>query len=138
MMAAKVYKRGESANAHKMSLYDKPQCDTSPEMWMILRDQNQQDQTKTCRWGENCPHNQDGNCFFYHPPEHHFARPNLAKHGLEYLETLDLDSLVVDRSVSIQDDVDLASFNKLTDGEIIVPGMAPLSPKNLALAISLT
>ncbi|KAK4448989.1 hypothetical protein QBC34DRAFT_300243 [Podospora aff. communis PSN243] len=92
---------------------------------MILRDQNQQDHTKSCRWGENCPHNQDGNCFFYHPREHHFARPKLAKHGLEYLETLDLDSLVVDRAVSIQDDVDLASFNKLTDGEIIVPGAPP-------------
>ncbi|KAK0646769.1 hypothetical protein B0T16DRAFT_493683 [Cercophora newfieldiana] len=118
-MATKVHKQGQSP------LYTSPKCDTSLETWMMLREQNQQDQTKTCRWGENCPHNQDGNCFFYHPPEHHSARPKQAKHGLSFLETLDLDSLAGDRDVCIQDDVDLASFNKLTDGEIIVPGAPP-------------
>jgi len=89
---------------------------------MALRDHNQQEQTKPCRWGENCPHNQDGNCFFYHPPEHQNARPNQAKGGLDHLETIDLHTLVGDRDVRIEDDVDLASFNKLADGEIIVPG----------------
>jgi hypothetical protein len=126
-MATAVCTKGERPNIpQRSSLYNTPRCDT-PELWMILREQNQQDQTKTCRWGENCPHNQDGNCFFYHPPEHHFARPKQAKQGLEYLETLELNSLVVDRNVSIQDDVDLSSFNKLTDGEIIVPGKPPFS-----------
>ncbi|KAK0623752.1 hypothetical protein B0T14DRAFT_602262 [Immersiella caudata] len=124
-MATTMCKRGETPNIpQETTLNSTTRCDTL-EMWMILRDQNQQDQTKTCRWGENCPHNQDGNCFFYHPPEHQFARPKQAKQGLEYLETLDLNSLVVDRNVSIQDDADLSSFNKLTDGEIIVPGAPP-------------
>ena len=33
-----------------------------------------------------------------------------------------MDSLVVDQDVCIEDEVDLASFNKVSDDEIIVPG----------------
>jgi hypothetical protein len=93
------------------------------EPWAALRAQNQLDETKVCRWAENCAHNQDGNCFFYHPPEHQHARPAMARRGLEFLESVDLENLVGEREVCTEDEGDLASFNKIGDDEIAVPGM---------------
>ncbi|KAK3339877.1 hypothetical protein B0T25DRAFT_466917 [Lasiosphaeria hispida] len=64
-------------------------------------------------------------CIYWHPPEHQLARPAAVTFGLERLEELDLATLVADRDVYIQDRGDLASFNKLSDDEIIVPGSPP-------------
>lgn len=98
------------------------ECDFSHDTRLVQKWQSQLDEARTCKWGENCSHNQDGNCFYYHPPEHGKARPVLVLCGLEFMESLDLDSLVVDQDVCIEDEADLASFNKVSDDEIIVPG----------------
>ena len=47
----------------------------------------------------------------------------MARRGLEFLESVDLEKLVGEREVCIEDGGDLASFNKIGDDEIAVPGM---------------
>lgn len=98
------------------------ECDFSHDTRLVQKWQSQLGQSRTCKWGENCSHHQDGNCFYYHPPEHGRTRPVWVSCGLELIESLDVDSLVVDQDVCIEDEVDLASFNKVSDDEIIVPG----------------
>ncbi|KAK5655301.1 hypothetical protein OQA88_5868 [Cercophora sp. LCS_1] len=102
-------------------------CDSSHDLSLIGAWQKQfRKNSKTlCRHGENCFYNQDGKCFFWHPPADRQARTAAVLCGLEYLETLDLDTLAVDQDVCIEDESDLASFNKLSKDEIIVPGSPP-------------
>ncbi len=97
-------------------------CDFSHDAALVKKWQDKRDETRVCRWKENCFHNQEGNCFFYHPPEHLQARPAAVATDLEFLEALDVDSLLVDEEVCIENECDLASFNKLSDDEIVVPG----------------
>ncbi|KAK0704367.1 hypothetical protein B0H67DRAFT_498300, partial [Lasiosphaeris hirsuta] len=102
-----------------------PSCESSHDSQLVRKWQNGRDETKTCRWREDCYHMHEGMCIYWHPPEHQLARPAAMTFGLERLEQLDLDTLLADRDVYIQDRGDLASFNKLADDEIIVPGSPP-------------
>lgn len=102
-------------------------CDFAHDTWTVQRWRNLLDVTKTCKHGEHCIHNQDGNCFYYHPPEHQNVRPVMAISGMAFLEALHLDTLLVDKAVCVEDEYDLASFNKLADNEIAVPGKCQYS-----------
>lgn len=102
-----------------------PGCDYSHEMWRVRLWQNKHAK-KPCRWGEGCPHFMNGNCLYYHPRDHPQSEANrdrIIKQGLQFVERLDVNSLVAEQDVTITDKGDLASFNKISDDEIAVPGM---------------
>ncbi|KAK3313367.1 hypothetical protein B0H66DRAFT_483009 [Apodospora peruviana] len=104
-----------------------PHCDRSHDRWRI-KAWKKEHAWALCTHGETCPHYPAGICLYYHPPEHiasAITRDTAIKSGLELLEPLDLNSLSIDQTVKLTDKGDLASFNKLADNEIIVPGCPP-------------
>ncbi|KAK3374651.1 hypothetical protein B0H63DRAFT_255003 [Podospora didyma] len=110
----------------------------APRKW---RNQEQQRQ-KPCAHGPNCIYLQTGTCFYYHSEKHVRYREEAIRTGLstepDTIECLNLGSLVADQNVSIEDVCDLASFNKLADGEIVVPGSPPrFEPLSQAVEIAL-
>lgn len=81
--------------------------------------------SKRCIYGPTCTLALAGICVFSHPREEHADRLQRMTDGLGYLGTLGLDLLSAlqdRRPVGITDDRDLASFNKVSDGVIAVPG----------------
>ncbi|KAM7220348.1 hypothetical protein V8F06_004314 [Rhypophila decipiens] len=104
-----------------------PGCDYSHDTWRVRSWQNKH-AAKPCRWGASCPHFMHGNCLYYHPPHHvrsEVNRDRVIKQDLQFVEHLDVDSLVAEKEVGISDKEDLASFNKISDDEIAVPGCPP-------------
>ncbi|KAM7200313.1 hypothetical protein V8F33_004031 [Rhypophila sp. PSN 637] len=104
-----------------------PGCDYSHDTWRVRSWQNKH-AAKPCRWGASCPHFMHGNCLYYHPPHHvqsEFNRDRVIKQDLQFVEHLDFDSLVAEKEVEICDKGDLASFNKISDDQIAVPGCPP-------------
>lgn len=114
-----------------------PGCDYSHEPWRV-RSWQKRNAGKPCRWGTSCPHWLHGNCLYHHrrddPTQRQgllqsseFNRDRVIKRGLRLMERLDLDSLVCEQDpdvlIEIVDKGDLASFNKISDNEIAVPGM---------------
>jgi hypothetical protein len=93
--------------------------------WRVKEWQNGQG-NKPCKFGHECPHLRLGHCRYYHPPEHLQVdvqdREEAITLGLQKLHPLALNSLVADQNVTIEDLGDLASFNKVADNEIAVPG----------------
>ncbi|KAK4039418.1 hypothetical protein C8A01DRAFT_16606 [Parachaetomium inaequale] len=88
---------------------------------------------KPCTNGPNCAFLLLGHCGWYHPNEHweqaervRIKRVLELTRSLKDLETLVIDHSLVDaRSVGITQDRHLASFNKVSNGEIAVPGTPP-------------
>lgn len=111
-----------------------PGCDYSHEAWRV-RAWLSKHASKPCRWGEACPHFTAGNCLFYHPLEHiqsDLNRETVIKKDLKFTEPLHVHSLVAEQDVRIRDKGDLASFNKLSDDEIAVPGMSKQTIRTLS------
>ncbi|KAM7190981.1 hypothetical protein V8F20_009519, partial [Naviculisporaceae sp. PSN 640] len=118
-----------------------PGCDFSHDMLRVRWWQNKH-ASKPCRWGETCPHFMNGNCLYYHAREHTQSevinRDKIITQDLQFVERLDVTSLVAEQEVGIFDKGDLASFNKISDDEIAVPGCPPrFYPITEPLAVTL-
>jgi hypothetical protein len=91
--------------------------------------------TKPCLNGRKCSYLATGTCLWSHTKEdwervelERADRVAMLVHDLNDLETLMVETEAVDGNfVSIADARDLASFNKVSDGEIAVPGSSPSS-----------
>jgi hypothetical protein len=92
---------------------------------------------KPCRHGRKCSYLATGTCLWFHTKEdrewvqlQRADRVAMLTRDLDDLETLTVEAQAVDGNfVSITDARDLASFNKVSDGEIAVPGSSPLMPR---------
>ncbi|KAK3935175.1 hypothetical protein QBC46DRAFT_398141 [Diplogelasinospora grovesii] len=107
-----------------------PDCHFSHMPWRVREWQNGQG-NKPCNFGHKCLYFRLRHCLYYHPPEHlqvdvQDNREEVITLGLQKLHPLALNSLVADQNVTIEDLGDLASFNKVADNEIAVPGSPPL------------
>ncbi|KAL2155698.1 hypothetical protein VTH82DRAFT_440 [Thermothelomyces myriococcoides] len=86
-----------------------------------------------CDHGQACRYLDNDNCLWFHPPEHRedvrrrrAERLAAVFRGLEERETVAVGSLKVPAGrVTVTDVQELASFNKISDGEIAVPGAPP-------------
>ena len=82
----------------------------------------------SCKHGPTCELVQRGICLYYHPESHRnrqSPRDKLMLKDLAGQQTIDIGSLQLgDRPVCISGEEELASFNKLGDDEILVPGLS--------------
>jgi hypothetical protein len=104
-------------------------CSKSHNM-RAIQSQQRYTASKSCTNGPDCVFLLVGHCGWYHPTEHWERAERLREErvleltrNLNELETLVIDHSLVDaHSVGITRDRHLASFNKVSDGEIAVPG----------------
>ena len=99
-----------------------PKCGYSHTAFKVQRWQAEMGPSRPCRLGAMCMHVGNGCCLFWHPPEHYEnCREKVMMRGIRFLASL-YPNPVTDETISIVDGGDLATFNKLGDGEIAVPG----------------
>ncbi|KAK4131525.1 hypothetical protein BT67DRAFT_387832 [Trichocladium antarcticum] len=83
-----------------------------------------------CRYGKSCSRVATATCLWSHPPAHRnqTARVDEMTRALRYEERIDVGVLAVEeglQTAGITQDRELASFNKVSDSEIAVPGWSP-------------
>lgn len=92
----------------------------------IVRAWKQRQGREVCRSGQSCNHAATGTCLWSHPPAHRnqTARVDEMTRRLRYEENIDVGVLAVEelQTAGITQDRELASFNKVSDSEIAVPG----------------
>ncbi|KAK4150690.1 hypothetical protein C8A00DRAFT_36707 [Chaetomidium leptoderma] len=97
-----------------------------------------------CNHGPSCLYLIAGNCCFHHPEEDHagvqrrrMERVAQITRGLRDVDTVVVSQLLMDGNpVAITQDRDLASFNRVSHGEVAVPGSPPrFTPPTQALEV---
>lgn len=110
-----------------------PRCPDNHDPGVVVRWRRSQ-KTHPCRRGEKCDYLVSGKCLWFHPEEHRVIaaqkraqRMDEISQGLVDLDIITLEHLLPDdgRFVSITESKELASFNKVDDNEIAVPGLPP-------------